>query len=183
MSAITITVTGNEEIPSLPIAVQDAFNIDTAEGVQLDVLGKYIGISRNGYDFNGPITLDDSDYRIILKIKILENSLPSDLSTIQNFLYTNFGGDIEVFDYQDMTMAYLLYSGAISNELAQFFIKAGLLPKPMGVLLRATVLNPTTYYFFGFRTYDAVAFHQSGFNTYDSYSMTAPWLNYDYAII
>ena len=52
--------------------VRDAFNINTAVGVQLDILGKYIGANRNGYTFGGPTTLGDSDFRTYLKLIIIK---------------------------------------------------------------------------------------------------------------
>lgn len=184
MSAITITVTGNAELPSLPIAVQNAFNLNsaigpTAVGVQLDILGKYIGLSRNGFTFSGPVTLNDADYLTMLLIKITWNSLKTDLSTVMNFLYSNFPNVISLTDYKDMSIDYTYLQLVGAYPLAEFFITAGLLPRPMGVAIRGLIYNPSGNYFFGFRTYDAAAYHQSGFNTYDSYSMTAPYLNYN----
>lgn len=170
---------------TLPLAVQNAFNLigpNPAQGVQLDILGKYIGVSRNGNSFSGPVTLDDTDYLILLKIKILQNSLGSDLATIQQFLYNNFGGDIRVFDYADMTMDYFFDTGLGSNILLEVFIQDGLLPKPMGVGLRALIYAPIDSAFFGFSTYDYLGYNVSPFNTYDSYSTTSPWLTYDNTI-
>jgi hypothetical protein len=53
----------------LPSLVQAAYGLDSAVGVQLNVLGKYAGVSRNGYNFDGPVTLSDDDYRTIIKLK------------------------------------------------------------------------------------------------------------------
>lgn len=162
----------------LPIAVQNAFDIDTAVGVQLDVLGKYVGISRNAYDFSGPVTLNDADYRQMIKIKIIQNNSGSSLSQIQAFLAAFFPGVINVYDYQDMSLDYVLQSGIGSQQLAEVFIKSGLLPRPMGVGLRATVYSPTTDNPFGFRTYGGPAIASSPFNTYDDYELDRPWLTF-----
>ncbi len=162
----------------LPIAVQNAFNMDgTAQGVQLDVLGKYVGVTRTGYDFNGPITLNDTDFMVLIRLAIAQNNAGSSLATIQNFLATFFLGAILVFDYKTMRLSYLLNSGIGSQELAELIVKQNLLPKPMGVQLSSVVYGPVLNTFFGFRTYTLAAMNSSPFNTYGSYSMSAPWLN------
>jgi hypothetical protein len=84
-----------------------------------------------------------------------------------------------VHDYTDMTMSYVMSSSVGSQNLAQAFVTEGLLPKPMGVALRPLVYLPAVNNLFSFRTYNNAGFNVSGFNTYSSYSMTAPWVNYN----
>lgn len=167
----------------LPLDVQDAFDITTSEGVQLDVLGKYAGITRNVYDFTGPVSLSDADFRSLILIKISQNSLGSSLATIQEFINNFFPGVITVFDFKDMTMEYFLESSIGSQQLAEVLIKQNLLPRPMGVRLKPTIYSPTIDAFFGFRTYDLAAFNVSPFNTYDVYTADTPWLSYDDALL
>lgn len=167
----------------LPVAVQEAFDIDTAVGVQLNILGKYIGLSRDVYDFNGPVTLTDADYRKILKIKIIQNSSGSSLAEIQRLLFTFFPGQLFVFDYKDMSMSYYFNSSIGSLSLAQIFIKSHLLPRPMGVALKATIYAPVIDKFFGFRDYVNPAMNVTPFNNYTSYDTNAPWLSYANAIV
>ena len=107
----------------LPLAVQDAFDIDTAVGYQLDIIGKYAGVTRDGYSFSGPMTLNDEDYRKIIKLKIIKNNSGSSLYDIKNLLALYFAGQIRVFDYKDMTMSYYVNSSFGSQELVEFFIK------------------------------------------------------------
>jgi hypothetical protein len=180
------TVKTNTEaaiINQLPLTVQDAFSLETAVGVQLDTVGKYIGASRVGYDFSGPVTLVDDDYRQLLKIKIIQNSSGSSLADIQNLIATYFPGTLYVFDYQDMRISYYFDSNAGTLELAQFFVKGGFLPKPMAVQMGVLIYAPVLDKFFGFGTYDAPAYNVTPFNTYSSYDMNSPWLNNSYAII
>lgn len=167
----------------LPIDVRDAFDIETAQGVQLDVLGKYAGVTRSGNGFIGPITLDDSDFISLIRLAIIHNNAGSSLAEIQALLHTWFPGQILVFDYADMTMDYLVDSSVGSFDLAQLFITEGLLPKPMGVQLKATIYGPFASQFFGFRTYEYPGFNISPFNDYNSYQMDFPWLDYRNAII
>lgn len=167
----------------LPLAVQDAFDIDTAVGVQLDVLGKYAGVSRTAYDFTGPITLDDDDFRTMIKIAIIKNGFGSSLSDIQNLIWQFFEGALLVFDFKTMRMGYFFDSAIGSRPLAEVFVKSDFLPKPMGVQLSALIYSNNINSFFGFRTYDLPPFNVTGFNDYDNYDEAAPWLNYNNAII
>lgn len=162
----------------LPVAVQDAFSIDTAIGVQLDVLGKYVGISRNGYTFSGPITLDDDDYRQVIKMKIVQNNNGSSLYDIENVLNIFFDGAFALFDYGIMRLSYFFTTEIGSNDLAEFLVKQDLLPKPMGVQLSCVIYVPDFTKFFGFRTYENQAFKSTTFNTYSNYDEDTEFLNY-----
>lgn len=163
--------------------VQDAFNVDTAVGVQLDTLGKYAGVKRTANAFGGPVTLDDTDFRQLIKLAIIKNNSGSDLATIQNLIYMFFPGEILVFDFQNMRMQYFFNSTIGSVELAEVFIVSDLLPRPMGVQLSATIYAPFIARFFGFRTYTVPGHNISPFNSYADYQMDRPWLTYAYALI
>jgi len=180
-STINATITITETDLTLPLAVLNAYNLigpNPAQGVQLDILGKYVGVTRNGYDFSGPTSLSDANFLKLINIVIIQNYSNGTLASIDMLLDQYFPGEIFVYDYLDMTMSYVINSGAISDELAQFFVLGGFLPKPMGVGLRATVYENTDNNFFGFRTYDAQSPYLSGFNTYDDYNLDEPWLNF-----
>lgn len=167
----------------LPLLVADAFNLDTAEGDQLDVLGKYIGLSRVALTFTGQVTLDDSDYRLMLKLKIVQNNAGSSLYEIQNQIHMFFESSLRVFDYKNMSMSYMFDSAFGSEQLAEVFVRQGLLPKPMGVQLGALVYAPDINNFFGMRTYEVPGANITGFNSYDDYQTNWPWLSYDDAVI
>lgn len=171
---------------SMPIAnqiytaTQNAFDLETAVGVQLDTLGKYVGASRNGYGFTGPITLGDSDYRQLLRFKIITNNAGSSLAEIEALLNQYFYPNIIISDYTTMRISYLLDTAIGSFDLAQVLVTGGYLPKPMAVQLSTIVFSPTIRDFFGFRTYDyATTGLNSPFNSYDDYQMDEPWLTYD----
>lgn len=164
----------------LPLAVQNAFDINTAVGGQLDIIGKYAGVTRDGYNFTGPMTLDDEDYRKILKLKIIKNNSGSSLFEIKNLLSLYFAGQIRVFDYKDMSMSYYVNSSFGSRQLVEFFIKKELLPSPMAVGIGATIYDPNLK-FFSFRTYYAES-KGYPFNTYADYNENWPWLTYKYAL-
>lgn len=165
----------------LPTTVENAFNLLTAYGAQLDVLGTYVGVTRTGSGFQGQvITLDDNDFRILIQIAIIQNKNGSSLSDIQDLLQEFFpNGEILVFDYQTMRLSYLIDSNFVSADLVQLFVTEGLLPYPMAVTRSSIVWVPIIDEFFGFRTYFGAGVYNNPFNTYDSYITTWPWLNYD----
>ncbi len=120
----------------LLLAIQNAFNLPTAVGVQLDVLGKYIGAKRQQQCFSGPITLDDDTYRELLFVVAQRRTLRADTASIQAFIVNNFGGDIQVVDAFRMQMVYYYKVQPGVNIVAECFIKMGLLPSPLGVDLQ-----------------------------------------------
>jgi len=157
----------------LPITIQNAFCVgsnliaDTtypsAVGDQLDILGKYAGVTRNGHDLTGnPITLNDSDFASLIKIAIITNSAGSSLATIQNLLYTYFPNEIFAYDNANMQMSYLITASIGSTQLAEMFVTENLLPKPMGVSLASIAFVPTIS-LFGFQPYsDPISNYSSG---------------------
>lgn len=166
--------------PTLPLVVQNSFNLVDAVGVQLDVLGNLVGVTRNGNTLQGPVTLDDSDFSILIRIAIFQNNAGSSLFDIQELIANFFPGQIIVFDYLTMRISYFLSVG--SRALVEMLLVQHLLPKPMGVQLSATIYAPIVNAFFGFRTYGAAGVNNSPFNTYDVYNEAWPWLTYADAI-
>lgn len=135
----------------LPAQVQDAYNVigtDIAVGVQLDVIGKYVGVSRNGYGFNGqPISLDDADFWSLIRFATILNSAGSSLAEIQTLLETTFANQVFVFDYANFHMNYFIDSSIGTQDLVQMLVLQGLLPKPMGVQLAITIYSPSLKFF------------------------------------
>ncbi len=164
-------------------AVQEAFNLETAVGVQLDTLGKYAGIARIVNTFTSRVVLGDDDYRLLIKVKILSNNSGSSLYDIQTLLQVYFPGTLLVFDYRNMRMDYMFDSAIGSMDLAEAFVTNGLLPKPMGVQLGALIYAVNINSFFGFRTYQVPAVKVRGFNRYTDYQTDRPWLRYSDAIV
>lgn len=159
-------------------SIQNAYDIDTAVGVQLDVIGKYVGVDRyysglnlsnyfsletydesaptspprwgfcdySNYDvfaYNGTLIYDeiitfqnalfDEDFRILIKLKILINSINFSHKSIDDGMFEFFGTQIRPESTGNMTMVYFL---SLSNtQLVQAILTKKLLPKPMAVLL------------------------------------------------
>jgi hypothetical protein len=164
--------------------IRDGYNIDTAVGVQLDVLGKYIGVNRNfqdnqltnmfsletygesdptaedrwgfvtyaNYDTvneNGVLNyqsvltanfqLNDTDYRTLLKLKIIQNYSNGSHQDIDNAIFEFFGNQVTVEQTAVMQMTYTVPFdlSAVLNAA----IVLGILPKPLGVELILDVTN------------------------------------------
>lgn len=152
-------------IGQLPAAMQNAFQIGTnaanpnnspAVGPQLDILAKYVGVTRNGIGvYQQPITLNDSDFTILIQMGIATNNFGSDLYTIDSFLQTYFQNQILVFDNENMTLNYLVVGSIASSNLIQMFITQNLLPQPMGVEI-AAITYVTTISLFGMLNYNSI---------------------------
>lgn len=200
--------------------VDDAFNLDTSIGVQLDILGEYIGldrrvsvpVSRNYFTFDdqeflaantygltdytdrqvnygvyfynylnatsGESSLNDDDYRFLLKLKLFLNSSKNTYYEITNALKMFFNDKIVMFDNLDMTITYF-----ISNEAYNIFIittayLSNLLPKPMGVGIYGifTVIDPLNVWSWG--NYESSTLATDGFSDYESGQSTAEFLDY-----
>jgi hypothetical protein len=182
--AITITETD----VTLPIAIQNAYNVlagtQIAQGVQLDVLGKYAGVSRQGNGLQGqPILLDDADFWSLIRFATILNSAQSDLNTIQNLVENFFSGNLFVFDFQNMHMGYMIDSSLGTADFAEMIVTQGLLPRPMGVQLASVIYAPHIANFFGFRTYFWGTYKNKPFNSYIAYDETWTWLSYSDALV
>lgn len=186
-SSTPVSLTISETDLTLPLAVQAGFNLTsspTATGVQLDVLGKYNGVTRSGFSITGqPITLDDADFLSLIKFATIVNFSGSSLSDIQDLLHQFFPNEILVFDYTNMRMSYLVSSTIGSQDLVQLLITENLLPKPMAVELAITIYYPVITEFFGFRTYALPAINSNPFNDYASYQTDWPWLSYQDGVL
>jgi len=186
-NTLGVAIVVNTADITLPFAIQNAYNLtgpNLAVGVQLDIFGKYVGVIRTGYGFQGqPITLDDADFISLIKMAILKNNAGSSLATIQQLVFQSFPNEFLVFDEADMAMSFFINSSLGSQNLVQLFVTEGLLPKPMGVQISSIIYSPFINQFFGFRTYEFPGANNSPFNTYEAYDTNWPWLVYEDAVI
>lgn len=169
-------------INQLPAAIRDGFTLGSAVGTQLDILGKYVGVTRSGQGFTGPITLNDTDFTKLVQLKIIENNADASLATIQSLLVKFIPNAIRVFDTKSMHLNYWLNPTLGTQGLAELIIAENLLPKPMGVSVGAVVYAPFTTKFFAFRTTYGQNVHGQGFNSVSNYSMNDPWINATYLL-
>jgi hypothetical protein len=162
--------------------VQEGFNLDTAVGSQLDMIAKYVGVTRSASTLSGYTTLSDEDFRTLIKFGVVQNNGESSLYEIQTKLNIFFAGFYSVYDYKNMQMSYAIDTQVGSSQLAEMLVTQGLLPRPAGVSVSALIYIPNLSGIFGFCDYFVQPSNISGMSTYASYSLASPWLSYSNAI-
>lgn len=162
------------------LKIRDAYDLETAVGVQLDTLGDYVGVSRtyeiaenpdqtlffgmidgNNSDhvanpqnfckgFNTTnnlsnwfitsglkvVTMDDTLYRQILKLKIKLNALDHTTESIDEILASLFDGKVILYDTNNMELVYRITE---LNEFIKAVLNKKLLPKPACVGVRGII--------------------------------------------
>jgi hypothetical protein len=165
---------------ALAASLASVFDLDSAVGVQLDVVGKWAGRSRyipvplanlwfswgnaargwgkgiwkGPYDQTAGITeLDDDTYRSLLRAKIAANSWDGRAVTAQVILDEFFGSAgtyVFIQDNQDMSQI-VGVSGAIPSSLYLALLAGGYVPvKPAGVKTSYMVTTAQSAPLFGF---------------------------------
>lgn len=74
--------------------IEKVMNVDTAEGIGLDILGRIIGMSRVVQYGGETITLTDNLYRRLLMYKAFANISDSTMATMNKMLRMLFGEDV-----------------------------------------------------------------------------------------
>lgn len=150
----------------LLLDVINGFNLDTAVGKQLDILGKYIGLSRIvKVKIGSPETtvLTDDQYRLLLQLKLVCNTSYSATSQIRNALYQLFPDDIRVFDNRTMEMEYQLSERF--DGLENVITAEELLPFPMGLGFNVIIV-PDLLQLYGYYGYDGLNNNPNGYSSY-----------------
>lgn len=133
---LTQALDKSEDLYTMLIGVTNSFDIDTAVGSQLDIIGKIVGRSRNltfqPTDGSEPV-LEDNDYRQYLKGKILQNQWDGTIEDMQIIFNTIFpNSQLIVKDNQDMTMKVTIIGA--TDPLTINLIENGFyIPKPAAV--------------------------------------------------
>ena len=161
----------------LILQVRDAFNIDTATGVLLDVLGKYLGVNRDYVNNDGEISLlDDEEYRTLIKFKAISNTSNASHYDIDMALYNFFGTSVRA--HSDGNMEMTLFVPASAENVILAAIQQSALPTPLGVLANRIIVQNAK--FFGFVNYqNQYAVYKTGFRDYNNPDKDGETLNYD----
>jgi Protein of unknown function (DUF2612) len=154
-------------------ALSSKFDLDLAVGVQLDAVGLWVGISRFvgvpledvyfewdntnallGWDsgsWQGPddpsvgiVRLNDTDYRVLIKARIVANQWDGTIPSANIIWRQVFGAgtNIIIQDLQDMTVNVAI-SGQPLTAVFLALLVGGYLPlKPEGVLIRGYEVAP-----------------------------------------
>lgn len=142
------------DVISTSTSMVDAFDIDTAIGVQLDVIGLWVGRSRVvstpisgiyfsfdtdglGYDQgvwqgpydpdNGFTSLSDDVYRVILKAKVAINNWNGQNGSLPEIFDNALSGSglsMQIFDNQDMTVSVWVFPETDVSDVSLELIAA-----------------------------------------------------------
>lgn len=131
------------------------YNLDTASGIGLDLWGEKLNFPRTiKYIDNkkeNSVTLQDDEYRLILKVLTLklytQMSVPGINKTLKE-LFSFYNADAYTLDNQDMTYVNYIFVWEIPEYLKQAFNNYDLLPHPLAV---GTRYREAVYQIFGFK--------------------------------
>lgn len=138
LAALTSLLQHSNDIFGLGIYIDDDFDLDLAEGAQMDILGVLVGISRildwQPQTQSTPI-LNDDDYRVLLKAKIAKNLWKGGIEDLEDIWVTLFGERIKIIDNQDMTIDVMI-ENVPSGVLQEMISRGMIVPKPQSVYLK-----------------------------------------------
>jgi len=155
--------------------VNDAFNLDTAIGKQLDTLGKYIKLDRF---LNDGTKLNDEDFRILIKFRIIQNNSSHSHFSIDESIKLFFENTVIASSNNKMDIVY--YIPEILEDVILASIQKKVLPRPMAVNL--TVIKKKDNKMFGMSSYNTTteSILHTGFSDYLDYeTKEGETLNYD----
>ena len=153
---------------TLPEKIINGFDLETAEGQQLDILGQYIGLKRIVKALIGTSNtniLNDEQYRLLLKLKLIKNTNYSSTSQLRTALFAWFPTSIRLYDNRDMTIEYQLSS--FWSELLNVIIAEELLPVPMALGYTAEIV-PNLLELYGYSDYGGLNNNPNGYSSYQT---------------
>lgn len=135
----------------LPLALQAAFNLPTAQGQQLQFLAEATGAKNAGYNLSGQWTvLSDADFSKLIQAVVARNFLVATNSNIDAFMAEFFSGVMTSYDQLNMAMSFQFLKPLGTTLWAELFITQGFLPNPVCVSPSIDFLVGLTGPFFGF---------------------------------
>lgn len=136
MNLIEKVATPLFDISYLLSQMENIFDINFAEGDQLDIIGSYVGATRYvDFELNGGGNkLDDEDYRILIKAKIAQNKWDGTYESLFKIWHDLFpDARLRFVDNRDMTCTILIKTDSISANQILLLFADKLIPRPCGV--------------------------------------------------
>lgn len=157
--------------------IRDSFDINTATGKCLDVLGKYVGVNRWYYNSDGEqIRLTDEEFRILIKFKAISNTSNASHQAIDQAFYDFFGTRVRASSDGNMEMT--IFIPKVAERVIEAAIQQRSLPTPLGVEANKIVVQDKR--FFGFVNYkNQFAVYKTGFRDYIEPDKEGETLNYE----
>lgn len=136
--------------------VKKAFDLNTAIGAQLNIIGKWLEQPRQ-VDFQptdgSSSVLNDNYYRTVLKAKVVKNQWKGTISNFYSFWNVLFKGQplqIYLVDNQDMEPVAIIWSSSVDQMMQDLIANNYIVPKPAGLGLTVRRIDSdTTFGFFG----------------------------------
>jgi hypothetical protein len=125
-----------EDVMTCNVGMIEAFDLDYATGVQLDILGSIAGVPRTvSFQPSGGVSpiLDDDTYRFVIKATIANNQwqgTQDELYIIWEKLFSS--GTIVILDNQNMTCTITL-TGVFSSIIKDLIVNGYIIPRPEAV--------------------------------------------------
>lgn len=144
-----------------------AFDVDTAEGPQLDALGAIVGINRmlKFQPTDASPLMNDKDYRLCIKAKIIRNQWKGNAADLYDAWMTLFP-DTAVFEIQDLQdMSFnIVVSGNFTSLQREIISNGYIIPKPEGVRINQLLIVDLTG--FPLFAYDYNTLYMSGYGSH-----------------
>lgn len=145
----------------------DAFDVDTAVGPQLDILGDIVGVDRVlKFDpTDASPVMDDNTYRLCIKAGIIKNQWKGSAKDLVDAWFTLFPDTpvFEIQDNQDMTFNVVI-SGDFTTLEREIIANGYIIPKPEGVRLNTlTIVDLSGFPLFA---YDYDTLYMSGYGSH-----------------
>lgn len=149
--------------------MKQAFNLNTAVGKQLDIIGEILDLPRTvnfqPSDGSSPV-LNDYYYRIILKCKVIKNQWKGTVTNFYEYwtaLFTGIPLDIYLIDNQDMEPVIVIWSSLVDPMIEDLLTHYYIIPKPAGIGFGIERIDPDTIFGFedtGFQPFDQGVFYE-----------------------
>lgn len=143
MATVTDLLRYSDDIYATAVYMDEEFDLDLAVGAQEDVLGRLVGADRElGFQphTQDTATLNDEDYRILLKAKVAKNLWKGGIDDLQRIWRTLFDQDIVVIDNQDMTIEVQIRN-VPSSVVHEMILQGYIVPKPQSVRLNYNIIR------------------------------------------
>ncbi|MBR8461466.1 DUF2612 domain-containing protein [Campylobacter sp. faydin G-105] len=173
------------------LALAEILNIQTATGYALDLIGRHVGCereqayfvlkkwfafseaeSKDGFNagefykkkdaLKGSFYLNDSDYRFLIKAKIIKNYQTGTLENMIKSFEFLFNKGVFIFDNYDMSVNLVINHTKLNLFLLKMAIKNDILVRPVGVGFKIILLLQDG--FFGFsKNKNSLGFNRGNF--------------------
>jgi len=157
VSMVVMTCQPFTDTSAMLATLPSLFDLDYATGQQLDIIGQWVGASRNlttpiagvyfawdtpnvGWDegewktpndpASGVVSLPDESFRSVLKARILNNHWDGsipDAYSLMNSVFLNLGYSIAIKDNSDLTIDLILVGPTVPDEVMWSLFSSGIL--------------------------------------------------------